>query len=131
MLIKHNENCLSINGVQSVDVEEGIIDFENYFKQLPVPFKIYVDFESNLRDVKIYEGSYTKKYHEHVPWSYAYKAVCIDDKFSKSTIIYRGENAAYKFIKTVLEEYKYCKKMMKKHFHKSLFTTEKEEHLFQ
>ena len=107
VLIKHNENCLSINGVQSVDVEEGIIEFENYFKQLPVPFKIYVDFESNLRDVKIYEGSYTKKYHWHVPWSYAYKVVCIDDKFSKSTIIYRGENAAYKFIKAVLEEYKY------------------------
>ena len=107
VLIKHNENCLSINGVQSVDAEEGIIEFENYFKQLPVPFKIYVDFESNLRDVKIYEGSYTKKYHRHVPWSYAYKVVCIDDKFSKSTIIYRGENAAYKFIKAVLEEYKY------------------------
>ena len=107
ILIEHKEDCLSINGVQCVDVEEGIIEFENYFKQLPVPFKIYVDFESNLRDVKIYEGSYTKKYHQHVPWSYAYKVVCIDDKFSKSTNIYRGENAAYKFIKAVLEEYKY------------------------
>ena len=36
--------------------------------------------------------------------------VCIDDRFTKSTIIYRGGNPAYKFIKTVLEEYKYCKK---------------------
>ena len=36
------------------------MEFENYFKQLPVSFKIYADFEWNLRDVEIYEGSYTK-----------------------------------------------------------------------
>ena len=59
--IKHKEDCLSINGKQSVILAKGIIEFENYFKQLPVPFKIYVDFECNLRDVEIYEGSYTKK----------------------------------------------------------------------
>ena len=46
--------------MQSVKVEEGKIEFENYFKQLPVPFKIYADFECNLKDVEIYEGSYTK-----------------------------------------------------------------------
>ena len=57
VLIKHKENCLSINGKQSVKLEKGIIEFENYFKQIPVPFKIYVDFEFNLIDVESYEGS--------------------------------------------------------------------------
>ena len=60
VLIKHKENCLSINGKQSVKLEEGIIKFENYFKQIPVPFKIYADFECNLRDVESYEVSYIK-----------------------------------------------------------------------
>ena len=60
VLIKHKENCLSINGKQSVKLEKGIIKFENYFKQIPVPFKIYADFECNLRGVESYEGSYTK-----------------------------------------------------------------------
>ena len=60
-MIKHKEDCLSINGVQSVDVEEETIEFKNNFKQLPVPFKISADFECNLRDVEIYEGSYTQK----------------------------------------------------------------------
>ena len=60
VLIKHKEDCLSINGVQSLNVEEGIIEFEKHFKQLPAPFKIYADFECNLRDVDIFEGSYTK-----------------------------------------------------------------------
>ena len=129
--VLHKEDCLSINGQQSVDVEKGIIEFENYFKKLPVPFKIYADFECNLRDVEIYEGSYTKIYHNHVRCSFAYKVVCIDDKFSKSTIISRSENAAYKFIKAVLKEYKYCKEIMKKYFNKNLVMTEKEEHLFQ
>ena len=60
VLIKHKENCLSINGKQSVKLEKGTIKFENYFKQIPVPFKIYADFECNLRGVECYEGSYTK-----------------------------------------------------------------------
>ena len=61
MLTKHREDCLSINGKQSVKLEEKTIEFENCFKQILVPFKIYVDFECNLRSAEIYEGSYTKK----------------------------------------------------------------------
>ena len=99
------EDCLSINGKQSVKLEEGIIEFENYFKQIPVPFKIYADFECNLRGVECYEGSYTKKYQDHIPCSFAYKVVCIDDRFTKPIVVFRGENAAYDFIKAILKEY--------------------------
>ena len=60
ILIKHKEDCLSINGKHR-DVEEGIIKFEDYSRQLPVPFKIYADFEWNLQDIEIYEGSCTQK----------------------------------------------------------------------
>ena len=59
-MIKQEEDCLTINGTQSVDVEERIIKFENYSRQLPVPFKIYADFECNLQDTEIYEISCTK-----------------------------------------------------------------------
>ena len=131
ILKKHKEDCLSINGTQFVDVEEGIIKFENYSRQLPVPFKIYADFECNLQDTEIYEGYCTKKYHDHVPCSYAYKIVCIDDRFSKPIVVYRGENAAYQFIKAILKEYKYCKKIVKEHFNKNLIMSEEEEYLFQ
>ena len=89
------------------------IELKNYFKQIPVPFKIYADFECNLKNVECYEGTYTKKYHEHVPCSYAYKVVCIDDRFSKPIVVFRGENAAYEFIKAILKEYEYCEKVMK------------------
>ena len=130
-MIKHKENCLSINDKQSVKLEEGIIKLENYFKQIPVPFKIYADFECNLKKVKCNEGSYTDKYQDHIPCSFAYKVVCIDDKFTRLTSVYRGENAAYEFMKVILEEYKYCKKIIKEYFNKNLIRTEEEEDLFQ
>ena len=130
ILIKHKENYLSINGKQSAKLEKGIIKFENYFKQIPVLFKIYADFECNLKKVKCNESSYTGKYQDHIPCSFVYKIVCIDDKFTKPTIICRGENAACEFNKAIPEEYKYCKKIMKENFNKNFIMTEDEEHLF-
>ena len=87
MLIKHKENCLSINGKQSLKLKRGIIEFENYFKQIPVPFKTFADFECNLRYIESYEDSYTKKYQDHNPCSFAYKVACVDDRFKKPIIV--------------------------------------------
>ena len=131
VLTEHKKDCLSINGKQSVKLKEGTIEFENFFKQTPVPFKIYADFECNLKSVESYEGSYTKKYQDHIRCSFAYKVVCVDDRFTKPIVVYRGENAAYEFIKAILKEYKYCRKVMNKHFNKNLIMSEEEEHLFQ
>ena len=130
-LIKHKEDCLSISGQQSINLEKETIEFKNYCKQLPVPFKTYADFQCNLKNVECYEGTYTKKYHEHVHCSYAYKVLSIDDRFSKPIVIYIGKNASDEFIKAILEERKYCKKIMKDQFNKNLVMTEEEKHLFQ
>ena len=72
-----------------------------------------------------------KKYRDNILCSFAYKLVCVDDKFNKPIAVYRGENAADKFIEIIIEEYEYCKKVMKKHFNKNLFMTEEEEEQFQ
>ena len=128
---EHREICLSINGAQSVRLEKGAIKFKNYFKQRPVPFKFSAHFECNLDSVESYKGSYSKKYQDHIPCSFAYKLVCVNDKFSKLIVVYGGKNAAYKFIEAILKEYEYCKKVMKKHFNKNLIMSEEEEHLFQ
>ena len=114
VLTEHKKVCLIINGAQSVRLEKGTTEFKNYFKQILVPFKIYADFECNLESVESYEGSYSKKYQDHIPCSFAYKLVCVDDKFTNPIIVFRGENAAYAFIKAILKEHEYCKKVMKK-----------------
>ena len=43
-----------------------------------------------------------KKYQDLIPCSFSYKLVCVDNKFNKPIVHYRGENAANKFIKTIL-----------------------------
>ena len=54
-----------------------------------------------------------KKYQNHIPRSFANKLVCVDDRFSKPIIFERGENAAYKYIKAILEDSEYCEKAIK------------------
>ena len=63
-------------------------------------------------------GLYTQQYQDHIPCSFAYKLVCVYNKFSKPVVLYRSENAAYNFIKMMLEEFGFSKKVMKKHFKK-------------
>ena len=107
MLTGHKEVCLSINGAQSVRLEKGTIKFKNYFKQIPVPFKTYADFECNLENVESFEGFYSTKYQDHIPCSFAYKLVCVDDKFTKPIVVFRGKNSPHEFIKAILKEYQY------------------------
>ena len=114
MLTEHKNVCFVINGAQSVRLKKGTIDFKNYFKQIPVPFKIYAEFECNWKSIESYESSYSKKYQDHVPCSFAYKLACVDDKFTKPIAVFNGENAAYEFVKAILREHEYCKKSKKK-----------------
>ena len=67
------------------------------------------------------------KYQNHIPCSFAYKLACVDDEFTKPIVVFRAENAAYEFIKAILKEYQYCKKVMKKHFDENLIMSEEEE----
>ena len=49
----------------------------------------------------------TQKYQDHISCSFAYKLVCVDDEFTKPIVVFRGENAAYEFIKAIFKEYEY------------------------
>ena len=139
ILANHVNNCLTINDAQAINMPEqgeNILKFNNFHKQLPVPFVIYADFEVITKKVQGCEQSeemkkdkdrrsYTEAYQTHEDCGYGYKVVCCyDDKYSKYTCIYRGENAVYKFMEKMLEEVKYCKTVIKKHFNKPLVMTE-------
>ena len=52
VLNKHKENCLLINSEQKVELKSGYISFKNYSNKIRAPFKIYADFECNLRKKK-------------------------------------------------------------------------------
>ena len=135
VLIKHGKGCSMINGAQNVKLEKGFIEFKNFNRQIPVPFKIYADFEYLLKNVDSCINndcfSYTSKYQDHIPCSFVYKLVCVDDKFSKDFVLYRGKNAVLKFIQCIFKEYEYCKYMMKKHFNKDLIMSALENEEFE
>ena len=106
VLVKHVEDCLVINGKQSVRLGEEFISFKNYSRQLPVPFKIYADFECVLREsergwlkmillIKIIRT--LKSIKITYPCGFGYKVVCVDDKFSKDVVVYRGKDCVDKF----------------------------------
>ena len=132
-LIEHEENHLIIHGKQDVKLKSDSISFKNYFKQLPVPFKIYADSECILKRVECdsikNNSSYTEKDQSHIPCSFAYKVVRIDNKFSKKVVLYRGKNAAYKFIEAILIEYSYCREegVIQNNFNKNLIMSTEEE----
>ena len=137
-MTEHKENCLVINGKQNVKLGKSSISFKNCSRQLPVPFKIYADFECLLRQISSKRvkssdknSSYTEKYQDHIFCSFAYKVVCVDSKFSKDVVKYKGKNATYKFIEAMLEEYDYCKRIMKKYFNKNLIMSADEEEKLQ
>ena len=139
ILANHVNNCLTINGAQAINMPkqgENILKFNNFHKQLPVPFVIYADFKAITKKVQGCEQSeemkkdkdtrsYTEAYQTHEDCGYGYKVVCCyDDKYSKYTRIYRGENTVYKFMEKMLEEVEYCKAVIKKRFNKPLVMTE-------
>ena len=88
-----NKNKSKNNGGQNVKLEKGFIEFNNFNNMIPVPFKIYADFERLLKEVDsgVHNDcfSYTEKYQDHIRFSFVYKLVCVDDKYSKDLVFYK------------------------------------------
>ena len=146
ILANHVNNCLTVNGAQAINMPkqgENILKFDNFHKQLPVPFVIYADFEAITKKVQGCEQSeemeneknkrsYTEAYQTHEDCGYGYKLVCCyRERYSKPIQTYRGENAVYKFMEKMLEEVEYCKAVIKKRFNKPLVMTEDDEQRFR
>ena len=42
---------MKINGQQNIKLRSGLIKFKSHFRELAAPFKIYADFEYNVKRV--------------------------------------------------------------------------------
>jgi len=127
ILMNHKENCIQVNGEQAIEMpnKDNILKFTNHHKQLPVPFVIYADLEAITKKVQgcrqNNNKSYTEAYQTHEDCGYGYKVVCCyDDKYTKPTQVYRGKNAVYKFMESMLDEVKDCKKSNEKKFQQTI-----------
>ena len=91
--------------------------FTNIQKQLPAPFVVYADFVSILKPVgkgvdttqavEVGGESSPHVFQEHIPYSFAYQVVSnVDTNFSRPLVMYRGEDAAEKFVRGLQQEAK-------------------------
>ena len=118
----HIKDCFKINGKQKIIIprigEYG--KFRNYERKIKSTFIIYADFESILvpqdNGMQNPEESYTSKYQKHIACSYSYKLVCVDDKFREPFKTDLAKDIADDYVNSMIEEKKYCRKVMKKPF---------------
>ena len=104
----HDINCCHAQNTKFP--EDPRCRFTNIQKQLPASFVVYADFESILKpgdgDVDTTQGvevggeSSSHVFQEHIPCSFTYKVVSsVDPNFSRHLVMYRGEDAAEKFVR--------------------------------
>ena len=63
------------------------------------------------------------RYQEHVPNSVGAKLVCIDDRFTVPSIIFKGKDCINKYITWVLDKQKWTQQITKQYFNKRLIMT--------
>ena len=76
-----------------------------------------------MKRTKIKEAEHTIKYQEHQPNSIEAKLVCIDDRFTLPSIIFKGKDCINKFITWVLDKQKWSQQITKIYFDKRLIMT--------
>ena len=74
-------------------------------------------------------SSYTEKYQDHIPCSFAYKVVCVDNIFSKK-LCFIGEKIEYIDLLKQLLKSMIIVKNSKKRFNKNLIMSAEEEERF-
>ena len=71
-----------------------------------MPLKIYADFEHNVKGVMCNDSdnaSHNEKYQAHILCIFAYKVVCVHNKFSKPVALYRGKMQFIDLLKLFLK----------------------------
>ena len=114
LLVDHEKDCNGLKGKPTrIDMpkeEEKIVSFQNYNKQMKVPYVIYADFEALVKKISLCEleggnkeKSYTMKTEYHKASGYSYTVVRSDGEVSGPKV-YRGENAVGTFLSDILQE---------------------------
>lgn len=110
VLADHKEVCIQVNKTQGIKMptkDNNILKYNNHQRQLRAPFVIYADFEvltGKINGCQLANNkSFTETCQKHVDCGYGYKVFCCyDDKYSKPVQVYRGPQAAYKFLEAML-----------------------------
>jgi len=97
---------------------EDLIEFDDFAKQMRVPFVIYCDFEAFARPLDTClpnpSQSSTTATVSYEACGYGYQVVCEYDQYSKPPVIYRGSGACQHLLKQLFKEEEYIKNILDK-----------------
>lgn len=90
-------------------VPENILQFQNFEKQIKVPFVVYADFECYLKEIdheipNNMSSSFTVNTCKHVPYAFSYFIKCSYDNSLSKLEHYVGLNAASEFCKRLEQD---------------------------
>ncbi|XP_065650958.1 uncharacterized protein LOC136079164 [Hydra vulgaris] len=113
------------------------MQFNNHNKSMSVPFVVYADFESFIKQIDTCEPnpskSYTKQYQKHITRSFCYYIKCFDESFYQSSpVIFtassKTNDVAQTFVDSLQEDIKKICGMIK--FPKKMIFTTENKHDF-
>ena len=131
ILNSHIEGCLVINDTQAIKYKTEIIKFNNFDKQIPIPFKIYADTECFVKEIDKPISKHTKLYQKHTPNSIGAKLICIDNEFTLPTKIFFGDSCINKFIRWIFIQRKRINQIIDNDLNKKLKMTIEDEEAYQ
>ena len=108
---KHDHFCKT--GEPEIEMpEDSVMKFKNFHNRFPNAIVIYADFEAYQipMDSKISEK--TSLIREQRPTGYCYIVVSPFPQLSQQTVVYRGEDAAKKFVDAIHHEYEKVKSVL-------------------
>ena len=109
---EHKEYCYNNECVKTIMPEPGtFLRFKNFLHSEKVPFIVYADMESLIKNMDNCdpnpEKSYTKKYQKHEAFSFSYYIKFFDDSVGEPILrTYTGKDAMDVFIKWLEEDVK-------------------------
>ncbi|KAK3108933.1 hypothetical protein FSP39_019099 [Pinctada imbricata] len=119
-LEKHLRYC-SVNDAQCISMPEqgkdDVLTFKDFHKQMRVPFVIYADFETFAKktnaDLPDPSKSNTTSIVHYTPCGYGYQVVCVDERYTKDPVIYRGDDVSEHFLRSIMEEEEEIKEILR------------------
>ena len=93
-----------------------IVEFEDFSKQMRVPFDIYCDFEAFTRKLDTClpdaSRSNTTMTVNYEACGYGYQVVSSDPRDTKPPVIYRGPDAAKHLLENLFQEEEYIREIL-------------------
>ncbi|XP_021342706.1 uncharacterized protein LOC110443060 [Mizuhopecten yessoensis] len=118
--------------VEFPNEDDTLLSFQDFQKQMKVPFIIFADSETFVEQMDSCEPnpdhSSTTKTTKFEPCGFGYQVVCMEDRYTKPPVIFRGSDVSKHFLECIIEEEKQIKDIL--HHPEPLIMTLQDEQSF-